>query len=105
MRATAYHAQRRSRMSADRDGHASAPTGFAPCARAGNSTVGGVTDGNVDYAQLRAVPQDQGDVHRELAIARDEFPGAVQRIHQPVPGPLAPLGPGQLNRLFRQDGQ
>ena len=45
------------------------------------------SDRHVDHAEHRPMVVDQRDVDRELAVAIDEFLGAVQRIDQPVAVP------------------
>jgi hypothetical protein len=43
---------------------------------------GAVRAGGKDHAAHRNAVHDLGDVDRELAIAVDEFAGAIQRVHQ-----------------------
>ena len=48
---------------------------------------------------------DQRDVHRELAVARQELARAIERIDEPVAAPLAAHREGDLRGLLRQHRQ
>ena len=50
--------------------------------------VGDRGDRHVHHAQHRHAVFHQGDVDGELAVALDEFLGAVERVHQPETGPV-----------------
>src|SRR3546814_12921572 len=54
----------------------------------------------LDHAEHRDAVVDQGDIDGELAIALDEFAGAVERIHQPHPRPLPAQRRRDLLRRF-----
>ncbi|MNE57010.1 hypothetical protein D3C80_1519540 [compost metagenome] len=56
----------------------------------------------IDQSPDRPAMVDQCNVHGELAVAGDEFLGAIQRIHQPVAGPAEPRLHRLGVRLFRQ---
>ncbi len=65
--------------------------------------IGFGLDGHMDDAENRAMIVDQGNIDRELAIAVDEFPGAVQGVDQPVLRPLRALGKRRQSFLLRND--
>jgi hypothetical protein len=46
---------------------------------------------NVHHAEYGSVRVDQRDVDRKLAVAVNEFLGAIERVDQPVTLPLATL--------------
>ena len=65
--------------------------------------VVGRLDRDMHDAQHRFVSINQGDVHRELAIALDEFPGAVQGVDQPETRPPPAFLVRNHCGLFRPD--
>ena len=77
----------------------------APLAHRRARTVRGVGDAErraVDNAEHRLAILDEGDEHREFAVADDKFPRAVERVDQPE-ARRRTLEPGLRHGLFRDD--
>ena len=63
-----------------------------------------VGDRHVDEAQDGCAGLDEGDVDGKIAVALDEFLGAVQRIDEPEAVKIFALGVGDLLVLLGDDG-
>ena len=102
MRAAADDAQRCRRRLGRVNRHRRLAAGLPRRADVVHARVSGVSNGHVDDAEHSIVPVDQRDVDRELAIARHEFLGAVERIDQPIALPLTALAIRNVAGLFGQ---
>ncbi len=87
---TANHHQRRARVS-------DMNLRFMPALFFPRFAVGGgiqyIQHRRVDHAHHRFAVLNQGDIHRELAVALDKLFGAIQRINQPVTLPVLAFFP------------
>ena len=61
-----------------------------------------IQNGYVNYAEYAPVAGNQRDIDGEFTVALDEFPGAVERVDQPVGVPQLALLERQCRRLLRQ---
>ena len=64
-----------------------------------------VQGGRVHHAELRPAAPHQRDVDGVLGAPGQQFAGAVERVDQPVFGPVPALGPGRDAAFLRQRGQ
>src|SRR5574344_1046045 len=75
----------------------------------GKLTAGSVPDraGDrlLDHRKIGRALVDQRDVDTELAIALDEFAGAIDRVNQPITGPVLAFLPADLGTFLAEDRQ
>ena len=74
---------------------------MTPCAETLSCDIGGIDGGGMNGCCDGAAVFDQRDIDGELAIAADEFAGAIERIDEEKQGGVARQGVGAF---LRQDG-